>query len=572
VPLRSIPWPGPVPREVLVTEGNRGPALLMLPGDGGLEVFSAEFGALEPTPTVPFPISAMRANGVPDAPLTLLGDSQFAWGKWNVLTVEAIDAGRLLDVSINPEGVLLTTTTGVWTRPYEKPDRPQPAWVPAFGNLEPGEVQFAQVMRDGSNVVLFAVTTDGGTTLVKQYTEATPPLPAYTFSFNGRDYAGPEARPLEAAVARPLALVGTPASLAVGGLTAAGTPVIAWATGSVAFEALNGTEQSRLAALDERGRLWRASPWLVAMTPAGPPSVVFGDAFVTQEPPDKRPEVFGPAGDLACFAQRAASWCQATPFLPRPTSATRGITGWVGTVEPPVMNEVTTFPASVRVDLAGPPLAKQVLSSSIDRYVSAARVRDGGTLLVTGAFDYVSWAEVSDDVVELRVAVSPLPRGEITDLVLTDRPPPASEANFAEGWLVASGRVFRIFASTRALWRSSEVVLPTEVEVVRVWLDGPRPRAGDRNGVVFSLDSVVALSEPVPGNGQAIDYAHFCNNDFVLAGGQLYRLVASSSVLGRWEPVPAPAALERLSDVGGELRVWDAEGTAYWLDGLTCAP
>jgi hypothetical protein len=267
------------------------------------------------------------------------------------------------------------------------------------------------------------------------------------------------------------------------------------------------------------------------MTPASPPSAVFGDAFVTQEAPNKRPTPFAPAAGLACFSQRAGSWCRATPFSPQPTSATRGVTGWVGTVEPPVMGDVTTFPASVRVDLEGPPLARQVLSSSTGRYVSAARVREGRTLLVTGAFDFVSWAEISGDEAELRVAVSPLPRGEITDLVLTDRPPPASEANFAEGWLIASGRVFRIFASTRALWRSSEVVLPTEVEVVRVWLDGPRPRAGDRNGVVFSLDSVVALSEPLPLGGQAVDYASACNNDFVLAsGGQLYRLVAGPSV------------------------------------------
>jgi hypothetical protein len=133
--------------------------------------------------------------------------------------------------------------------------------------------------------------------------------------------------------------------------------------------------------------------------------------------------------------------------------------------------------------------------------------------------------------------------------------------------------VFRFFASTRALWRSAEVVLPTEAEVVRLWLDGSRPRAGDLNGVVFGLDSAVALSEPLLLGEPAEFYASWCEHTFVSTRlGHLYRLGSGPGVLGRWQLVATPEPIRALSDEGQVLRAFSETGRTYFFDGLSCTP
>jgi hypothetical protein len=201
---------------------------------------------------------------------------------------------------------------------------------------------------------------------------------------------------------------------------------------------------------------------------------------------------------------------------------------------------------------------------------------DGGTLLMTRTLDFLSFVEVASGPMQLRgarLAISPLPRGDLTDLILT----PAStapDARYAEAWAIASGRVFRVHASTPSLWRAEEVALPTDVEVVHLWNDGPRARGGDRLGVVFALGARVALSQPLPLGEVARIYASRCTNDFVLTdSGKLFQLhLSGTGSLASWVEVATPVRFEQLIEHADELRGFDGVGRAWWFDGLTCAP
>jgi hypothetical protein len=377
--------------------------------------------------------------------------------------------------------------------------------------------------------------------------------------------------------------------IGVGGTLADGTKGSKWFSSSADFTVFNprygalwsNTNASQLAAMSAAGEVWlEAGAFLVPQMPQSAPllSLVNGQQDLLEGSSSGQDVLVPSTPFYTCAQSRTQAAClnTLTPWSQYVNgSAVRGHEAWTVTFDYDSTN--TVIRGNV-VDANGATLAAQEVAANAVRPGggAATSLPDGGTLVMTRVLDYLSFAELASGALNtpsLRFAVSPLPRSELTDLVLT----PASttpDAQYAEAWAISSGRVFRVHASTPSLWRADEVPLPTDVEVVRLWLDGQRARGGDRLGVVFALGARVALSQPLPLGEVAGEYGSRCTNDFVLTqSGRLFQLEASAAgQLATWVERPTPARFLRLVEHGDELRGFDNAGHAYWLDGLSCLP
>ncbi len=231
---------------------------------------------------------------------------------------------------------------------------------------------------------------------------------------------------------------------------------------------------------------------------------------------------------------------------------------------------------------------------------ATAPLRDGGALLVASmkntlyaaalgagsasGFDVGPGAS-AEDYPELRPVDVPLLAGSITSLVtLPPDPTAGAGAGHALGYVVASGRVFRFRADNPIVWRSDEVVL-SPAEAVAVWADGPRVRAGFRDGTVYSLPSRAPVAPALtPGATALVDYAAVCGHAFALATTGLYRLVAATeNQPGAWRSVPLAGAPgtsygswtlytdgQGLPDGGAEVMLFGPQGEAQRVGGLRC--
>lgn len=561
------------PREFVAIETTNGVELAMLQRDGGVTLFNPSTNSVSALP-LPFAAKGVRNPGIEGAQLVVLGDDALAVGKLPTLDVLRPDAGVVRDVFMTFNTLVLSTSTGGWVRPFSSP-LTSAGWAPAFCD-ENGPMTQLQFVREGwSSSEFLAFVSDGGTTTFRRF------QPGDAGSAACPTYLGPTALELLRGqepgfpLPRPLSVLADFDRVSVSGLNERGEPVAVWTDGGTRFAVMSVTDQKRLVTADELGRVWlqeRNRPGLEPLMPASPAKLALGrSAIVTFTSFDKQRAPINPLEvERKCFTSREGSWCQ-PGFSSLNERSTRGVPDLVSSWS---SDPTPNYIAFIRAPDGDVRLAQQ-LTELPTRMVSAGVERFGSTLLVTGLFDYLSVGEWFAPLSPAgpRLAVSPLPRGTITDVVLTTRPSTAPESAYAEGWVVSSGRVFRFYAASRALWRSAEVVLPTDQEVVEVWLDDTRPRAIDLDGRVFALDSAVRVSEPLPNNDLLTSVAHRCNHDFAVGVEQvLYRLTANpdGGVLATWAELPTPLKVGRVVDEGDELRAFDVEGRTYWLDGLSC--
>jgi len=208
----------------------------------------------------------------------------------------------------------------------------------------------------------------------------------------------------------------------------------------------------------------------------------------------------------------------------------------------------------------------------------AATVSDArGTVLVVTAFDALLAAQVEPsrdftlaNAPVLEVKLVPLNRSEITSLVLL----PREEGRHAEGWLLSAGRLFQLRADNPTVWRSTELALPAG-EPLALFNDGPRARAGYRDGSVYALPGRVRVAPPLPiGAGAAVDFADVCGQVLALSDRSVFRLtVMPAASEGEWQPVAlpeGPGRPARLHATSDGAFVFFTDGRVVRLEGVVC--
>ncbi len=175
----------------------------------------------------------------------------------------------------------------------------------------------------------------------------------------------------------------------------------------------------------------------------------------------------------------------------------------------------------------------------------------------------------------LTYATVPQSRAPITSSVLLPRTD-AGVQPFAEAYVVAAGRVYRVLADNAVVWRADEV-LPVTAEAISVWSDGPRVRVSFRDGTVFSLPSRLQVAPPITaGASTVVDLADACGQSFALTGSGLFRLESAGEPQGRWTEVRLPVLTDEalrsgrlFADARG-LLVFLPEGRVLRVEGFSC--
>lgn len=570
------------PRELAVVYENLDLDAVLLQGDGGLLIAPLDGRALT-TQNAPFPLTGMRATYLKAQPLVVFGPQGVGAGMPSSLRYVPPPSGlgTPRDAVLNRERLVVAGSGGVFVRRFTMSGFDDAGWRPTkLCDGKTGDLLDAFALRSAygpfvSNRLTVVVRVDAGTRVVHFEPAAGPMVPCAFDVDTLTSLAPVVGDELYPNVVTPVAYLGDghgSSADGVAGYDALNAGVITTDAGTYAATRFGRTNTGGLVAAlaGEQVRVENSeTPWLIPVTPPGAASrSLTSTASLVTLPSSSASIVLGMT-DQTCFSRRDAAWCSHFGMATSQLLPVRGSNDWVSTVS--MDQKVATL-----LDLTGLPAVTEYPAPVGLRQAPAATVaRDGGVaLVVTAVDDYLVWAEGQPNngrnPVTSQVAVSPLPRGVVTDVVLTDRTP-TPDARFAEGWALAAGRVFRVYASTPALWRSQEIVLPTEVEVLRLWLDGPRPRAGDKRGVVYGLDSAVALSEPLLLGDNVSQYGSWCEHVFAVSTtGRLYRLIAGPTVLGRWEPLPTTAFIRSLSDEGGVLRAFDEQGRTHFFDGLSC--
>lgn len=206
---------------------------------------------------------------------------------------------------------------------------------------------------------------------------------------------------------------------------------------------------------------------------------------------------------------------------------------------------------------------------------------DGGTQLVIAGDDHLYWSNIvplTPQAPRFHFATVPQPGTTITSLAPVPADPANVGARFAEGYLIASGRMYRYAADNEVVWRAQELVIGG-AEALQVWADGRRGRVIFRDGAVYGLPSRVQLAAPIsPGATSVIAVEAYCGQTFALATDGLYRLRAGGAALATWDRLDllgaTPSTFPRGRLIGGEnsLLVMLPEGQSRVLSGFGCLP
>lgn len=223
--------------------------------------------------------------------------------------------------------------------------------------------------------------------------------------------------------------------------------------------------------------------------------------------------------------------------------------------------------------------------------LAAAPLPDGGQLVVASSSDTLLFAQTGGgrrpselltttdflQLPELTYATVPQSRASITSSVLLPRAD-AGVQRFAEAYVVAAGRVYRVLADNPVVWRADEV-LPVTAEAISVWSDGPRVRVSFRDGTIYSLPSRLPVAPPlIAGASTVVDLADACGQSFALSPKGLFQLVSDGAPQGQWVRVGLPQVPE--SELAEGKLFADAQGLLLFLphgrvlrvDGYPCAP
>jgi hypothetical protein len=234
------------------------------------------------------------------------------------------------------------------------------------------------------------------------------------------------------------------------------------------------------------------------------------------------------------------------------------------------------------------PLDPDVVAAFVDQNPPAGAQRaagpagDGGTVVLSmGPTLYVAdvpTTKVTDPALAppLRFAAIVQPGVEITSLLQS---PPTTGASVALVWAIAGGRVFRVRADNRVVWRI-DTPLDRPTEAISLFADGPRVRVGFSDGSVYAVPSGTQLAAPLlDRTSVALDFADVCGNEFMATRDALWELVVDpSKAVGEWTRVPLSASgvlntpLGKLQSDGTELLVYRERGVVERLTNLTCLP
>jgi hypothetical protein len=312
--------------------------------------------------------------------------------------------------------------------------------------------------------------------------------------------------------------------------------------------------------------------------------------------------------DAAQCAQGLLDYCQASvaPVLcatgntswlwcrPAPSTPLSRVTGQPDMALVDLRTQQTPVPFAIyRVDPTSPDdLSRGVVATSALDFgdvgaTATARTFDGGLQMFVGATDHLYWGDLSapdtaypDGLANpsaFHFAVVPQPGATITSVAgLEGAGAPDGGTHFAEGYLVASGRVHHFTADNAVVW-VSDLEAITTAEAVAVWADGRRGRVAFRDGSVFGLPSRVPLSEPVsPGASTVLALESMCGQTFALTTLGLFQLRTSSAPLATWERIDLGLPDSALR--GGQLVAEEAGlflalpgNASRRLTGFTCA-
>lgn len=261
--------------------------------------------------------------------------------------------------------------------------------------------------------------------------------------------------------------------------------------------------------------------------------------------------------------------------------------GWFVTMAPSSTTGAMTVAVSADLSGSAIPAELPVIADEASAGASGT-VLDGasGSWVFVAAYDtlhaaFAPQGTLSTDggaPLALPVRVVPLSRQPIVGFVAAPGPQPLDGGiPLPFGYLAVQGRAFRFEARSLTSWRDDEILVP-QGEVVDVWLDGTRPRAGLRDGTIVGLRTRVSLSQPLPNGATARGYAQAQGTVFVAASDGLYRLAfdAAQGPLGTWvhetrieSLLPEGAAAWRgqvlLRSEGSELQVFTERGSVARL-------
>lgn len=238
----------------------------------------------------------------------------------------------------------------------------------------------------------------------------------------------------------------------------------------------------------------------------------------------------------------------------------------------PELVGITTPSGITLIDLGRFEFASLPEDDLIDDVVtvaSSAPLPDGRSLVLFGRGDVVSHIlvqGVAPASIAVRNGFAPAPRLHVRAIDLAED---LLGAEYAGGYVVAGGRVFRFTADNPIVWKSTELEVGGQ-EAIDVWHDGPRARVGLRDGTVVALPSRVPISSQA--HGVARHFLQVCERLFVATyEGVEVLLVEPGATAGTWKPIVTKPGASRLHYGDHTLSVFFDDGSYGEIPVLDCA-
>lgn len=576
---------------------------LILSPDGGLTRFRAPLEATQMNAAevvaVPWPVKGIRLTQLPNSPFVLLGASQIALHDGTRWELSAQAGVRDAVTALGSKEVLITAgDAGVFEQDLDGGlgllGTPRALLCDKSGGIVANAERVRVVDARGERR-LWVVTGSGGVTRVAaHFTEVNDGgMPGTPCAALGNTHFVQDA--IDVSLIRPRASSfevtaffaeprTDPRFFAAGVRPDGGVQVISESLISLGQSPEPGrldgtatyasTNPARMIAVEANGRPWVQKDDQFTLQPLSAlraPAVVTAGLLVEQltDADFTEPLVNQVTGSYFCAAGAEAAGCRFSPQAGSYVDSVRERPDWLISVRPlSVMRAGASDRLATDLNADGGTWARVPASVGAEP--------DGGQLLAVATGDVLLTAELLPGPALLRFVISPFPRADIQEvLVMPRRGTEAASLRYAEIFVRVAGRVFRVGAGTPYVWRASEVTLATSDDVLAVWRDGRRGRAGDRHGVVFALDSTVPISEPLPGGEEVVAYAARCGHVWAVSAKRVFELVRSPpSPLGQWRVLgsaPVPQVFERLYESAGQVTAATRDSLSN-ITGFSCLP